>query len=241
MADTPDIDGASHDQPNTTPADVSAGTEVPNAVPRPSVPSPQRPTVTYSPVYDLRRPASPPPSAPATTPQTPPTVAEPTPHVIRAETIQIAPHPTTNRFPWSPVQNPKIPGFQPDQSPELPPVQPPAVEPPVIAVAAEPAPPNVVGLPVIPVDTLSEPGPLPGQPHRQEPMHEPGHRAVHVYSDNTREVWHVIRPSKIIKIFVVCVLGLILGGLLVAWIAAGTPTSIFDIPVVKTLMNRLVP
>ena len=44
---------------------------------------------------------------------------------IGEEEIQIAPHPTTNRFPWAPVNNPTVPvyGTVPDQ--QVPPPPPP--------------------------------------------------------------------------------------------------------------------
>jgi len=72
------------------------------------------------------------------------------------QTIEIAPHPTTNRFPWTPINNPSIP------VPETPQPQPePVYVPPVpqpVAEVTRPAP------------TLQ---PQPAPPQQQEPDVEP--------------------------------------------------------------------
>lgn len=74
---------------------------------------------------------------------------------IGEETIQIAPHPTTNRYPWAPVENPTVPVYQ--TVTVLDPAAPAAVlAPPVVPVRqpaqvspeAVPSPPEPTVLPV---------------------------------------------------------------------------------------------
>jgi hypothetical protein len=123
------------------------------------------------PVYDLRGPqpaplAAPQPiGTPAAVPAAAFTPAQAAPaapaglQVIGQEEIQIAPHPTTNRFPWAPVPNPTVPIYQ--SVPQQPTPAPPIVElPPVAPVAAvAPAP-----APEPASEPQPEPKPVPAPP-----------------------------------------------------------------------------
>jgi hypothetical protein len=285
MADTPDQNSLGGVQPGVGPGPTNppdGGGMVFRASPVPQTgTSPLQPAATVSPVYDLRPAGNTGQPVSAVVPSVPDDTP-PQRRVTGVETIQIAPHPTTNRFPWTPVQNPTIPIFQPEQLPveppsqavvdlnlddlklptpvESPPAMPPPATPPPVQVQAPVVPLPPATPPVIPVASAPQPtqaatpppivlavppvqsSPLPFQsPPR--PVTRPGKqsRPIHIYSDYTREVWRVFRPGKRRVILFLSLILLLIGGLFIIWIAAGTPTSVLDIPAVRSLMNHLVP
>jgi hypothetical protein len=219
------------------------------------------------------------------------------PNIVQVgqETIQIAPNPTTNRYPWAPVNNPTVPVFAAQPSPDLPPppAQPqPAPPQPVVMpqIQAPPPPPQTLPPPPPPpppaqpqpappppptvqpaqliqqvVAPQAPPGPiadaiakaakqLPPEPVRepiisQEPVEEAAaphpqkHKMVRrrhahpIYSDSTRTVWevlHIGRPDHLIRFIVVLIVGVVF---FMGWLAIGSPTEPFDIPVIEYILN----
>ena len=60
---------------------------------------------------------------------------------------------------------------------------------------------------------------------------------MHVYSDYTKEVWQVFRPSQLIRVMWI-IFGLtVVVGLVIAWIALGSPTNPSDLPFMEQLLK----
>ncbi len=113
--------------------------------------------------------------------------------LVGEETIQVAPHPTTNRYPWPSVDNPKVPVYQatplppiPAPTPVAPPTAPEPVPDPVPESKPEPQPdpvptplppiaPPVASLPVAASLVIEPPAP-PAEPAEvtiREPINQP--------------------------------------------------------------------
>lgn len=254
MADLPDLDLSTLQQPTgTTPVQAQPVREV------------------IAPLRSFQaEPVPPPPQATTLTARPLPATDE--------NTIQIAPHPTTNRYPWAPVSNPQLPPLPVVQLPppvarELPlpaaqeqAVVPPPVDPvqPVLEPEPEPAPaapPEPIHLPPPPVpEPVAAPPPPPLQPilpvqpighfelqpalqplpapePQPHPKAGPGHHPVHIYSDYTREVWHVFRPNKAVRVMVLGFMLLVIVGAVGFWVLSGAPTDINNLPFLQPLLH----
>lgn len=103
-------------------------------------------------------------SAPTST--SAPTATDYQPATFTTETIQIAPHPTTNRFPWAPIENPTVvvqtaAAYQPVPKPQPVFVPPPVYADAPVLIVQTPPPPLLVDNPQI--------IPMPQRPPNQPP------------------------------------------------------------------------
>lgn len=219
-----------------------------------------------------------------------PAPSQPTPRQA-VETIQIAPHPTTNRFPWAPIPNPTIPIPTPAatrpprpepvyQLPQQPVYTQPAPQPaplpaPPPQPLPEPTPPPPAPLPPMPVapppvpvapaiyelptpppqpEVVAQLAPLPEPPPIANPVAPPAvpeqatpqprpqkprgrHRGRHIYSDYTREVWHVFRPNKLIRLMLLVFILLVIGSIVTFIVLSGGPAKILELPFLQPILN----
>ena len=112
-----------------------------------------------------------------------------------------------------------------------PPVTPtPALMPPHpglnVQQPAKPEAPTPVAVPA-----PETPAPKPVAPHPA------GRKPVRIYSDYTREVWHVFRPNKLIRLMVIGLVLLIIVGGIAVWLIGGAPTDFQNIPFLQSLLH----
>lgn len=209
---------------------------------------------------------------------------------VGEQTIEIAPHPTTNRFPWAPVQNPTVAVYQtvsvpppiprPAESvvasvepPQLKPVPIPELKPrllpvaeslpvpvptesamPTLALKLAPAPepskpepqttpvrpPEVVPAPVARLESIPEAKPSPVATTKPAP--KPPRVSKHdkdvesIYSDYTKEVWHVFRPNQAIRTMFFLCLFLVIAGAVAFWWFSGRP-NILSLKILQPILH----
>lgn len=116
---------------------------------------------------------------------------------IGEETIPIAPHPTTNRFPWKPVQNPTVPVYGTVQQPEpLPPPDPNLVFEEVASEAPkQPPKPVEPEKPAVPEVPQPKPQPLPEPQPKPEPEPQPQTQAPKIEQQAVVEMKVATEPA----------------------------------------------
>ena len=213
------------------------------------------PSGYVSPTFDLRAPAAHAAEL-HTTPVAPPVMstdersnlaaAAPGSTVqIGEKTIEIAPHPTTNRFPWAPVDNPTVPVYTTVPQPEPPqPVLMPVAEPtplptPEPAPQPESTPVETVELPIVPVAPPEpEETPLPATVATFDAKPEKEKRDSRIYSQTTRQVWHVLRPTKALKLLLLIIVILVISAGYYLWKVSDASLNSFHLPFMQQLIQH---
>lgn len=174
--------------------------------------------------------------------QSPP-APDPTPAATTAPIPAPTPDPTPASMP-TPVPpqatNPPVPTPTPEPPEPISPPQPPspaASQPlpqPIPEPVAQPAAPVEVPVASAPVADNQPPPPAPVV----APIPRSSSRRSHVYSNQTKQVWHGLRPAKGLKFLYVILIIAILGAVVWIWLSVSGNTELRDLPLMDQLLNR---
>lgn len=170
------------------------------------------------------------------------------------------PAPTLNHYPWTPLPLAPV-DVAPVTKLELPAAPPPPPPPPVpvgpqpspnfglVAPLPPPPPPPPVPVappvpvpiavapvaPVAPPQPLAVHAPVQGPQGATRPPEVPHVNIEHIYSDNTREVWRALAPSKPFGLFLLASIGLII--FVAYFLLQNSGLSIYEVPIIRDTLN----